>query len=67
MTDRHGLYTQARRGEIKGFPGIDEVYELPEGADLTVDITKQSVSEIVHSEYFPKNIFSITFKNRLVI
>ncbi len=66
-TDRHGLYTQARRGEIKGFPGIDEVYELPEGADLTVDITKQSVSEIVHSEYLPKNIFhhvKLTHKTR---
>ncbi|KAF9482118.1 ATP-sulfurylase [Pholiota conissans] len=48
-TDRHGLYAQARHGEIKGFPGIDEAYEAPEGADLTVDITKQRVSEIVHS------------------
>jgi sulfate adenylyltransferase len=50
-TDRHGLYAQARRGEIKGFPGIDEPYELPEDADLTVDVTKQSVSEIVHCKF----------------
>ncbi|KDR75237.1 hypothetical protein GALMADRAFT_249223 [Galerina marginata CBS 339.88] len=48
-SDRHGLYSQARRGEIKGFAGVDEPYENPEGADLTVDVTQQSISEIVHS------------------
>ncbi|KAF9568063.1 ATP-sulfurylase [Agrocybe pediades] len=48
-TDRHGIYAQARRGEIKGFAGVDEQYENPESADLTVDVTKQSISEIVHS------------------
>ncbi|PPQ77188.1 hypothetical protein CVT25_011034 [Psilocybe cyanescens] len=48
-TDRHGLYSQARRGEIKGFAGVDEPYETPEDADLTVDVTQQSISEIVHS------------------
>lgn len=49
-TDRHGLYSQARRGDIKGFAGVHEPYETPESADLTVDVTKQSTSEIVHSE-----------------
>ncbi|KAL5528538.1 MET3 [Sanghuangporus sanghuang] len=48
-TDRKGRYAAARRGEIKGFTGIDDVYETPERADITVDITKQSVPEIVHS------------------
>ncbi|KAF9523999.1 hypothetical protein CPB83DRAFT_861907 [Crepidotus variabilis] len=48
-TDRHGLYAKARRGEIKGFAGIDISYEAPESADLVVDLTKQSTSEIVHN------------------
>ncbi|KAF8160833.1 hypothetical protein B0H34DRAFT_698297 [Crassisporium funariophilum] len=47
--DRRGLYAKARHGEIKGVAGIDEAYETPEAADLTVDVTKQSISEIVHS------------------
>ena len=49
-TDRRGLYAQARQGKIKGFVGIDEPYEFPESADLTVDVTQQSISEIVHSK-----------------
>lgn len=48
-TDRKGRYAAAHRGEIKGFTGVDDVYEVPERADLTVDVTKQSVPEIVHS------------------
>ena len=50
-TDRNGLYKKARAGEIKGFAGVDQVYETPENADLVVDITKQSIPEIVHSEF----------------
>lgn len=50
-TDRKGRYAAARRGEIKGFTGVDDVYEPPRKADLTVDLTKQSVPEIVHSEH----------------
>jgi sulfate adenylyltransferase len=49
-TDRKGVYTKARSGEIKGFTGVDDVYEVPKRADLTVDVTTQSVPEIVHSE-----------------
>ncbi|KAK0225899.1 sulfate adenylyltransferase [Armillaria fumosa] len=48
-TDRRGVYTRARRGEIVGFPGVDQEYETPSGADLTVDVVSQSVPEIVHS------------------
>jgi len=47
--DRRGLYAQARQGKIKGFVGIDEPYESPESADMTVDVTQKSISEIVHS------------------
>ncbi|KAG6866719.1 Sulfate adenylyltransferase [Blastosporella zonata] len=48
-TDRRGLYAKARSGEIKGFTGVDDVYETPVKADLTVDVTRQSIPEIVHS------------------
>lgn len=48
-TDRKGMYKRARAGEIKGFTGVDDVYETPSKVDLTVDVTKQSVPEIVHS------------------
>jgi len=51
-TDRRGVYAKARGGDIQGFPGVDEVYETPEEVNLTVDVTRQSVSEIVHSECF---------------
>ena len=32
--DVKGLYAKARRGEIKGFTGIDDPYEAPEGAEV---------------------------------
>ncbi|KAJ7595032.1 hypothetical protein C8J56DRAFT_928242 [Mycena floridula] len=48
-TDRTGLYAKARSGVIEGFPGVDTVFEEPSRADLTVDVTTQSIPEIVHS------------------
>ncbi|KAI0266795.1 hypothetical protein BC834DRAFT_969307 [Gloeopeniophorella convolvens] len=48
-TDRRGVYAQARNGTIKGLVGIDEDFESPKKADLTVDVTQQSIPEIVHS------------------
>ncbi|BCS05041.1 sulfate adenylyltransferase [Aspergillus luchuensis] len=47
-TDKRGIYAKARRGEIKGFTGVDDPYEAPANADLTVDVSKQSVRSIVH-------------------
>ena len=47
-TDKRGIYARARRGEIKGFTGVDDPYEVPEKADLVVDASKQSVRSIVH-------------------
>ena len=35
--DVKGMYAKARRGEIKGFTGIDDPYEAPDDADLVVD------------------------------
>ncbi|KAJ2516172.1 Sulfate adenylyltransferase [Coemansia sp. RSA 1939] len=46
--DRAGVYRRAIAGEIKGFTGIDDVYEAPESPDLVADITKAPISQIVH-------------------
>jgi sulfate adenylyltransferase len=35
--DTKGMYAKARRGEIRDFTGIDDVYEVPETAELTLD------------------------------
>ena len=47
-TDKKGVYARARKGEIKGFTGVDDPYEVPEKAHLTVDAEKQGVRNIVH-------------------
>ncbi|EEY15889.1 sulfate adenylyltransferase [Verticillium alfalfae VaMs.102] len=47
-TDRRGVYQKARAGAIKGFTGVDDPYEVPAKADLTVDIEKQTVRSAVH-------------------
>ena len=47
-TDRRGVYARARRNSIKNFTGVNDPYEKPSDADLTVDCEKQSVRSIVH-------------------
>jgi len=47
--DRKGVYSRARAGELNGVAGVDVVYEAPDRADLTVNVTTQSIPEIVHS------------------
>lgn len=48
--DRAGVYAAARRGELQGVAGVDEEFEAPARADLTVDLTNESVSEAVTSK-----------------
>ena len=48
QTDKRGIYAKARRGEIKGFTGVDDPYETPVNPDIVVDASKQSVRSIVH-------------------
>ncbi|MBC6996139.1 adenylyl-sulfate kinase [Neolewinella lacunae] len=43
--DVKGLYAKARRGEIKGFTGIDSPYEAPEAPDLDLPTANQTVAE----------------------
>ena len=45
--DVKGLYAKARRGEIKQFTGIDDPYEEPKNAELTIDTTNIGVEEAV--------------------
>jgi sulfate adenylyltransferase len=45
--DVKGLYAKARRGEITGFTGIDDPYEAPADADLTIDTSQVSLDDAV--------------------
>ena len=45
--DVKGLYKKAREGIIKGFTGIDDPYEAPPKAEITIDTSKQSLAEAV--------------------
>jgi adenylylsulfate kinase-like enzyme len=45
--DAKGLYARARRGEIKNFTGIDDPYEPPTAAELTIDTALVPVGEAV--------------------
>jgi adenylylsulfate kinase len=40
--DPKGLYKKARAGQLKGFTGIDDPYEPPLNAELTIDATHTS-------------------------
>jgi sulfate adenylyltransferase len=40
--DAKGLYAKARRGEIKGFTGIDDPYEPPQHSELILDTVNRS-------------------------
>ena len=37
--DRKGMYAKARAGLIKGFTGVDDPYETPESAEVSIDTT----------------------------
>ncbi len=45
--DTKGLYARARRGEIRNFTGLDEPYEPPRQAEVTVDASRLGVEESV--------------------
>ncbi|HBN78217.1 adenylyl-sulfate kinase [Rubinisphaera italica] len=44
--DPKGLYKKARAGEIKGFTGIDDPYEEPAKAEITLDADTKSIDEL---------------------
>ena len=43
--DVKGLYKKAMAGEIKGFTGVDDPYEAPEHAEITIDSEHESIDE----------------------
>ncbi|MGQ4876502.1 MAG: adenylyl-sulfate kinase [Promethearchaeia archaeon] len=43
--DVKGMYAKARRGEIKGFTGIDDPFEEPINPEIVVETDKQTVEE----------------------
>ena len=43
--DSKGMYAKARRGEIKGFTGIDDPYEPPSKPEITLDTVAQTADE----------------------
>jgi len=43
--DSKGLYAKARRGELRGFTGIDDPYEPPENPELRLDTVQRSAED----------------------
>ena len=43
--DVKGMYAKARRGEIKEFTGIDDVYESPQNAEIKLDTVNFSAED----------------------
>ena len=43
--DAKGLYAKARRGEIKGFTGVDDPYEPPPNPEIRLDTVAHSPEE----------------------
>ncbi len=46
--DAKGMYAKARRGEIKDFTGIDDPYEAPLNAEITLDTVRHSPEVNAH-------------------
>ncbi len=47
-TDKRGVYARARRNSIRNFTGVNDPYETPKDADLSVNCENMSVRNIVH-------------------
>jgi len=47
--DTKGLYAKARRGEIKGFTGIDDPYESPLHSEVILDTVNKTPEENAHA------------------
>jgi sulfate adenylyltransferase len=46
--DVKGLYSKARRGEIKGFTGVDDPYEAPIDPEIVLDTVKYTPEQNAH-------------------
>ena len=43
--DTKGLYAKARRGALTGFTGVNDPYEPPAAAEITLDTVQRSVAD----------------------
>ncbi len=50
--DRKGLYAKAIAGKIKGVTGVDDPYEEPINADITIDTTDVGPEEVAQEVLF---------------
>ncbi|MFC2074634.1 adenylyl-sulfate kinase [Campylobacterota bacterium] len=55
--DYKGAYAKALSGEFKNFPGVDDVYEEPQHAEIIIDTEETSAYEaaVLISKYIKKN------------
>ncbi len=60
--DRKGLYAKARAGIIKEFTGVDDPYEPPDTAEVTIDTSVLSPEEAVQGilEYLEREGFVVS-------
>jgi adenylylsulfate kinase len=49
--DVKGLYAKARAGEISGMTGVDDPYERPTTAELTIDTAVVPLEQSVEQAY----------------
>jgi len=47
--DTKGMYLKARRGELKNFTGIDDPYEPPVNAELTIETITNTAEQNAHA------------------
>ncbi len=47
--DVKGLYKKARKGEIKGFTGIDSPFERPDKADYVINTAQEALMESIEN------------------
>lgn len=43
--DVKGLYAKARKGEIKNFTGVNDMYQVPFNPDITIDTSEKNIDE----------------------
>lgn len=61
--DPKGLYKKARAGLIKGFTGIDDPYEEPEGAEIVLDAIDSATGKMVSPQDQARAILEYLEKN----
>ncbi|HEY1488247.1 MAG TPA: adenylyl-sulfate kinase [Micromonosporaceae bacterium] len=47
LRDRKGLYARARAGQITGMTGIDDPYETPVDAEITLDTSTMTIDDAI--------------------